>query len=339
MDSWVRISTEHEPSYFASVNLFGKTETIIATDADAANSPVGMCSTVTMPLHINGRAVSTGYLGELRVMPAYRNKLRIIRQGFESIKTVYSSVNNLSYWFTSIAKENNVARRLLEANLNGMPTYQFQGEMATLAIAAKSAKRTKLLQCASKDDIPAIVHFYNKYARKYHYSPVLDEQWLRSLDGKNGLHLHDFYLLKVNGVIKACFALWDQRKFKQSVVHGYRFPLNIIRWPYNLFANLSGRVVLPATGKQINYIFIAFLALEDMSGTDACAIISSALALINERNADMGMLGLSKNNPLFEAIQPFPRQTYYTCIESVIWPGQIVPTLNPLPVQPEIALL
>ncbi|MGD8925652.1 MAG: hypothetical protein PVG20_02300, partial [Thioalkalispiraceae bacterium] len=75
MDSWITLSQEHEPSYFESTHLFGNTETILAYKKEGkSTSNVGMCSSTAMPVHINGASATAGYLGELRVMPAYRNR-------------------------------------------------------------------------------------------------------------------------------------------------------------------------------------------------------------------------------------------------------------------------
>lgn len=339
MESWVTLSTEHEPSYFASTDLFGKTETILAFRKDETTSTVGMCSYMNMPTHVNGKQVHAGYLGELRVFPKFRNKLSIVRHGFKSLKILSEYQDDIPYWFTSLARENMVARRLLEANLKGMPVYRPRGDMVTMAFPVKSGKRSNILQRAQLSDVSALVKFYNQQASYYQYSPVLTGDWLRGLNGQNGLHLHDFWVLKDGDLICACFALWDQRKFKQTVVRGYHFPLNIIRQPYNLFASLSGRVALPAIGEQINYIFIAFLALDETVKTECKVILSSALDLVKTRNADMAMLGLSTQNPIVNELTPLPKQPYYTCIESVTWSTHSSFDLDDRAVQPEIAIL
>ena len=339
MDAWVTLSQEHEPSYFNSSYLFGHTETILAVRQYAECPVVGMCSSTAMPVHINGKPVTAGYLGELRVMPAYRNKPGVIRHGFKSVQLLNHACHELPYWFTSIAMQNSPARRLLEANLNGMPLYKPQGEMITYALSSKLGKHNLTLHAATPEDISGLVKFYNKTANLYQYSPVLSADWLEKLDGENGLKLDDFFLLKEQGQIRACFALWDQRAIKQTVVRGYRFPLGLLRKPYNLYAKLTRRVALPQINKQIDYIFIAFLAVEKKSADLFNDIIQTALYLIGKRKSQIGMLGLSADNPYSAILQTYPKQTYHTCIESVTWPKQAQPKWNNLPVQPEIAIL
>ena len=344
MDSWISLSTEHEPDYFYSSNLFGHKETIVARKTENAEVTVGMCSYTKMQVHINGAAVIAGYLGELRVLPEFRNRLHILRNGFKSVKIFSKQKGNIFHWYTSVAKENRVARRLLEANIKGMPKYHPQGEMLTFALPVKSGRIAANIQPAQLSDIPELVKFYNNQAKQYQYSPVLTEDWLKNVDGRYGLRLKDFYILKEGESIRACFALWDQRNIKQTVVRGYRFPLNILRQPYNIIARLSGGVTLPSIGEKINYIFIAFLAVDEEIKTEYKKIISTALSLITLRNADLAMIGLSTKNPLVDELASFPKQSYYTCIEGVTWPADVATqdvskTSGTRIVQPEIAIL
>jgi len=336
MDSWVNVSTEHEPSYFESSNIFGVTETILASSDDHNQSTVGICSSVSMPVYINGMAKDAGYLSELRVLPEYRHKLSVIRNGFKSIEALNQQH---TYWFTSIAKENSTARRLLEANLKGMPAYQPRGELLTIALPVCDKLKRNLLVPATEEDIPALVEFYRSHNAGFQYAPVISEQWLRGLDGQTGLRVQDFWLLKDKGAIKAACAIWDQRKLKQSVVRGYRFPLNIIRQAYNLYAKLSGRVALPAVGDKINYIFIAFLAVSGEASKHTKAIVTTARKLVKEKGANVAMLGVSTQNPIASYLETIPHHAYSTIIESVTWPTYREQKIDDRPVQPEIAVI
>ena len=342
MDSWISISTEHEPSYFDSADLFGHRETIIGMQ-EMDERVVGMGSYTLLPVHINGEACNVGYIGELRICEEFRHRFRILRNAYEALRLFSSNQAAIEHWYTSIASENKKARRLLEAKLKDKPHYQPQGEMLSLALST-SGNYSNVMQNAKPEDIPAIVHFYNRHSSLMQYSPVLTEEWMQELcsaESQTGLSLNDFWLLTNGKNIVACFALWDQRKFKQSVVRGYRFPLNISRPFYNLFSRLNGHVVLPPKGKPINYIFIAFLAIDKKTLTDGQAIIESALTLARNKNAAIAMLGLSVKNSLVDRLKPYPKAIYRTVIESVQWANQadVTVALDERMVQPEIAIL
>ena len=338
MASWVSLSTEHEPSYFASADLFGHRKTIVAVKENSSTS-AGMGSYALMPVHVNGNVVTGGYLGQLRVRPEFRNRFRAIRNAYQALKVISQSQGDTPIWFTSIASQNLAAKRLLEANLKHMPAYQPVGEMITMALSATGGTGRNVMRAAERADIPALTAFYNQSARRYQYSPALSEAWLGSLDGRHGLSLDDFWVLKDRGTIRACFALWDQRKLKQSVVRGYRFPLALLRRPYNALARLTRRVTLPPVGEPISYLFVAFLGFEGNAQSDRRIVIDSARALVKARNAPIAMLGVSAQSDMVDELRSVPKVTYHTTIESVTWPEDAAVPLDGRMVQPEIAIL
>jgi hypothetical protein len=340
MDSWVNFAFEREPSFFDGENLAGKSVAVIALDEKAGHAPIGMYTCSVLPAHINGHAESAGYLGGLRVNRTYRRRIRILKNGFASIPALLPDQKILPCWFTSVGEENSRARRILDADLEGMPRYRFAGAMETLAFSSRQAKSSGLLQRATFKDIPALVDFFNKQACSYQFSPVLDEAWLLTLNGKQGLSLEDFLLLKDGGDLLGCMAVWDQRKFKQTVVRGYRFPLNKFRSAYNLFARARGGNILPAAGAKLEQAFLSFFALDSRAHGIAVDIVKEGLLRVAEKNASIGCLGLSDKNPLTGILKTaLHADCYRTRIETVAWPGDRLPELDGRPVQPEVAVL
>jgi hypothetical protein len=339
MDSWIRLTTEHEPSYFNSLDMFGETTTVVCDDSP--DLTVGMCTLDRMAVHINGNPVVAGYLGKLRVSIGYRNRIRILRDGFHVIQMLNSDSERLNYWFTSIAVDNSVARRVLEARLKGLPVYHQQGNLTTFAISSRAGRPRGILEPVHESEIPKLVAFFNQQARRYQYAPVLTETWMQALNGVKGIGLQDFRVVKESGDIRACLALWDQRKIRQTVVRDYRFPLDFFRTSYNMFARLFRRVVLPSPGAPLNHIFIAFMAINEQWQEQeiVTAIIDDALYEIKTRDADVGLIGLSPLNPLSNSLNAYHKEAYQTCIESVYWTGEEASVINPGPVQPEIAIL
>ena len=220
MDAWVNISLEREPCFFSGEGLMGPSVAVIARKEEKPHVAVGMYTCSLLSAHINGRAERINYLGGLRVHPHYRLKLSILKNGFASIEPLIGGIGDeiLPFQLTSIAKENRRARRLLEARLKGMPIYTPAGELTTLAISTRQGKAKGLLQQAKPADIPSIVDFYNRQARSFQFSPVLNEAWLAGLNGDKGLTIEDFWLFKKGGELHGCLAIWDQRSFKQTVI-------------------------------------------------------------------------------------------------------------------------
>lgn len=338
MDSWVRMSIEREPSFFLGENLMGQSSSVIARNTAPPNDVVGMYSMTMLPTHINGQVTDTAYMGALRVNPGYRHKLRILKNGFASARAI-SSIGSLPV-FTSVASENFSARRLLEANLRGMPHYTPVGELETMGLSTRQGRSAGLLQAATPEDIPALVECYNANASSYQFSPVLTGDWLKSLNGDTGLHLSDFLLLKDGPSVRGCIAIWDQRAFKQIVAHGYRFPLNLLRGSYNMVARLSGKLSLPRPGKQLEQVFLSFLSLDAPVTDMAGQVIREALHIAGTRGARAGSLGLAAENPLGKVLREnLESSIYRTRIETIHWPDSPVTRLDGRPPQPEAGLL
>ena len=338
MDSWVRLTLEREPAYFAAEGLMGEGVTVLAEQRDAPHGTVGMYTCNALAVHDGGVPARACYLGGLRVNPAFRRRIRILRSGFESIRRVVPEAAALPLWFTSIAAQNTEARRVLEARLPGMPLYTPRGEMETLALSTRQGRERGLLRPAQSADIPAMVALFNRHARAYQYSAVLSEDWLRGLDGRHGLSLGDFLLAGDGGQLSALVALWDQRCIKQTVARGYRFPLNLLRGGYNVFSALADGIALPPAGQPLEQIYLAFAAFADADA--APAVIGEALQHARARGAAAGVIGLSAANPVLGMLRrAFRVHAYRTCIEAVAWPDQDQGAHGALPPQPEVAIL
>ncbi len=338
MDSWVSITLEREPSYFRGASLMGASRTFLSEED---GETVGMFSCSRLPVHINGEKAAVGYLGGLRVGSRFRHRIRYIREGFRALGTMMPKDDAVPFYITSIATENTHARKLLEANLEGMPTYTPAGQLTTLIFSTAKGKKSGILQQATPEDIPLIADFYNRHAAAWQFSAHLDSSWLEGLDGTLGLRIDDFWLMRdKDGGIKGCLALWDQRGFKQSVVRGYRAPLGQLRTIYNLYALLTDRVTLPAPGERLEHLYIAFFACEN-SG-DALTMIRKAASLAQGvKGANSCVMGLSSRHTLLPLLKKELRPSLYlTEIETVVLDGEENGmSLDGRPVQPEAALL
>ena len=129
MPTWVEMTIEREPSFFAGKNLFGRDWAVIAEDK---GDVVGMYTASVMPVHLNGKPTTLGYLGGLRVNPRHRRRIRYLREGYASIGRFAPGA--VPWWFTVVAAENESARRLLERGVPGMPPYHPQGDYVTFAL-------------------------------------------------------------------------------------------------------------------------------------------------------------------------------------------------------------
>lgn len=324
MPSWVTMSTEREPSFLGSLNRFGSERVIIARDGEAA---VGMYLCAEHPVHINGHSERFGYLGGLRVNPAYRHRRHVLRDGYASIRSL-SGITNPDLWYTSVATENSSARRLLEAGLKDLPTYVAQGEMVTMAISRARGKRLGLWRRPCTDEIDSLCELYNASAARFQLSPELTPPRIMSTGA-------DFFVHDVAGEPRACVALWDQQAYKQIVVRDYRQPLSTLLPLYNLWALLARRVALPNLNQPLDQAFLAFFAPGTDDIDETIALIRDALALSSRAVLTLGFHAAHPALP--ELLRVFRPVIYRTIVYAVCFAQP--PQWDGRPVQPEIAIL
>ncbi|MDO5623839.1 MAG: hypothetical protein Q4G71_04035 [Pseudomonadota bacterium] len=326
MPGWARMTMTREPSYFIGQHRFGQDRTVIghAPDGQAA----GMFASAVHPVHVDGQAVQAGYLGALRIRPAWRHRARLLREGFALVRE-HHPPNALPLWYTAIASDNLPARRVLEAGLPGLPRYRHLNELVSLALPARRARRLGLWQPVPAGDIHRVCAFHDAQANAHQFAPQLPP----ALAARPELNLH--WLPDDSGNVAACVALWHRQGEQQIRALGYRQPLAALRPLVNAAAWLTRRVPLPAPGQPLDHAYAAFLAVAPAWQPRLPDLLRDALALCP---AGALSLGLHAAHPALPAlVRAFAPLTYRTRIYAVAF-GDEAPQGN-RPAQPEIAVM
>lgn len=324
MPSWVTMSLEREPSFFAGANRFGIDHAFIARrNGEAAGMYVGSEHEV----HVNGLPARIGYLGGLRIDPAFRHSLRNLRDGFASIRALAQSAR-IPFWYTSIAAGNRPARRLLEAQLAGIPEYRPTGEMLSLALSRTRGRRLTIWRPPGADEVETMCAFHNRIAARQQFSPVLTPDFVHRGEAR-------FFVRTVGGRIDACMALWNQQDYKQTMIRGYRRPLALAIPLYNAWACLAGRVRLPKANHALDQSYLAFLAVEPQEASGIVPLIRDALSLCE---TSIMVVGVGASDPSLESLRKAFAPAEYRSVIHVV-SHERPPVLDDLPVRPEVAIL
>ncbi|MDH3451290.1 MAG: hypothetical protein OEN20_02640, partial [Gammaproteobacteria bacterium] len=223
LPGWVSVSFEREPSYFPGATVEGDVhETIVARES-ASGRIVGAFGRSEFNAFVNGCEQRVGYLGQLRVDPAYLGRVRRLRQGFEACRTLLHEGGGARFYLTSILAANQPARRLLLAGLPGMPTYRELSGFSTLVLPTRRmhARRKGAdvrVRRATIGDVPEVAALLQQQYRRYQCAPVWNEPALRSRERCRGLEAGDLFVAERSGLVVGCAGLWDQQSFKQQVV-------------------------------------------------------------------------------------------------------------------------
>lgn len=326
MPSWVSMVATREPSFFAGRDHFGREWAVLARRDQAL---VGMYTCCEQPVFLNGAETELGYLGGLRVVPRYRHRLSVLRDGYASLVRL-SPQGRRGLCFSAIACDNRPARRILEAGLPALPRYRAINDFVTLALPQSRAQALGLWRPALAEDMAALCRCYNHQAAGYQFAPVLTPERAARTGAR-------FYLLDGHAGPQAVMALWDQRAYKQVRAQAYRPPLGWLLPLYNAYARLTRRIPLPAIGQLLDQTYLAFFALAPHCQPSLIDLVADALALCPTAVLTLGLHGTHPCLPQLESA--FCPAQYRTRIYAVDFSSEPVPELDGRPAQPEVALL
>lgn len=325
LGGWIQLAFEREPDAFAATFGLAHSHDFIITYEEGTGTPVGLGERFVYDAYVNGQPSRLPYLGSLRVSAGFRRKIRLLREGYRAAHELLGDPRDLRFALTSITADNEVARRLLTAGISGFPRYVPVGEMITVAMRTKSARSDPRVSLAPRGDIPELASFLQGQYRKYQFAPVWHAHHLERLDST-------FLVIRRNGCIVACLALWDQTAVKQTRVCGYSKPLDWIRPVLDL----------PRVGSILKQVYLSHIAVADEGLDDFAALLRSALSLAHQRGSALAVAGLSVTHPLISVLRRYASYREYRSLLHVVqWPGE-GDYLQPEPLRiphPEIALL
>ncbi len=299
---------------------------------------VGVCERVVRECFVNGEVRRLPYLAGLRVVPGFRQRLHVVRGGFEALRRLTGSEADLGWSLTSIMSDNVIARRLLGANLRGMPRYEAVGEFSSFVLTAHGDAGCER---ASAADLPAISDLLMRIGAYHQFAPAWSPGHLHAAMHESGLRAEDFFIIRRAGAIAACAALWDVSAHRQLVVSGYSPWLGRIRPLVNLVGRLLALPRLPAAGGALRCAYLSHLAADDAAVDDVMTLVAAARAEARRRGIELVILGHAAGHGIAAMLRRQPRQREFRSqLYTVRWPDDEMPQLDPrLRVAPELALL
>ncbi|MAE66303.1 MAG: hypothetical protein CMJ18_18695 [Phycisphaeraceae bacterium] len=320
----VSVALTCEPSFFTARAIEGhRHETVVAEDADGRVIALGNRS--VRSVYLNGRMAQVGYLGHLRVETDWRRRTSLLRQGFAMISRARRS-DEVPYDLTSIVADNLIARRLLGANLKGLPSYQARETYVTLLLPVPSRGRPWTdgaleIRPGAPGALLDIAACLQRNHRRFQFAPVWTERALRSSRETPNLHPDDFLVARREGRVVGCLAQWDQRPFKQVVVHGYDGLVGRWRPVINALAPALHAPVLPRPGQTLASEFLSHVAVDHDDPEVLEALIRAAQASGRRRRVRNQIMGFSARHPLLEPVQRrFGHRAFVSDLYSVHWP-------------------
>jgi len=341
----IRVSLEREPNAFHAAKTSGDAYQLMLAVAGEGQQVIASGSRFELTAYINGTPRQIGYFGELRTDGGLRQRRRLMLGSYRTMRRYHES-GNVPYYLTTIVAENTAARRLLEASLADMPTYQPLEAMVTFTIPARAGARrrrsSRHIERGTESQLGVIADAMAQHGPAYQFHPVWTEQVLRSKDRCRGLTPEDYFLCREGDRLLGCLALWDQRSFKQTVIHGYSKRLGRARPLINVVAPLLSRPRLPSPGARLESGFLSHVAVDPDDEQTLLALVGNACQEALARGLDYVMIAFAERNPLANMIRKqFPCHEYVSMIYVVYWEdGEVAASQfdNRIP-HPEVAIL
>ena len=319
----INILLTREPNAFHAAATSGDVYELMLAYRAEPRRLIGGGARFELDAYVNGEVQRIGYLGELRVDGGFRQRRTLLLEAYRAMRQCHEAGNTPCY-ITTIIADNTSTRRLLEAGLSDMPTYQPLEPMVTLTIQAGqaatiSAPDIYVEQC-STSHIDELAVRLDTTGREYQFHPVWSAETLLSGERCRGVSASDFFVARDETGIRGSLCLWDQRAFKQSVVADYSPGLATVRPFLNLVSPLFRQSCLPPPGHQLESAFLSHLSVDPDDEATLLALIREAARHAVSRGIDYIMLGLAERNAMAKALQRrLPIHKYVSIIYLVYW--------------------
>ena len=333
----VQLSLRRDPDAL-SADFGSRAHNYILARNRRSGEYVGLCERVVRDCYMNGELCALPYLAGLRVVPGFRHRLLVLRGGFEAVRRLLGVNSPAKFALTSIMSDNLNAQRLLGANLRGMPRYEPAGEFATFALPPGGVARAERATAA---DLPAIAALLLADAARTQFASAWSLDTLQAYAAAGWLRPEDYFVVRREGHVRACAAVWDQSAHRQIVVAGYSPWLGRTRHLINASAKVLGIPRLPAPGAPLRCAYLSHVALADDNADDFGALLDTARHEVGRRGLDTLLAGWAATDPLCEVLRTgASRREYRSQLYLVRWPETPPPPMEPARrVAPELALL
>jgi hypothetical protein len=324
MDGSIVVSFRREPSYFDAAVVEGRFRQIVAARDTQTGRVVGFGSRSISTKFINGVPTPIGYLSNLRLLPEHRS-LGLIARGYRYFRELHEDGRTKLY-LTTIAAQNRKALDLLTSGRAGLPHYQPAGDFHTFAIPTGARWSHPLppegieVREATAEDGPWILEVVKSQGRRRQFFPEYQLQDFADDQGLlRGIGLSDLRLAMDGHDIVGMAAIWNQQRFRQTVIDSYRGTLRYGRGLLDLAAKLLDRPRLPHPGSQIRAVNVALPLVSRDDPEVFAALISRLLRDVSHQEADYLLIGIHESDPLLPVVRSFRGRCYTTRLFLVTW--------------------
>jgi hypothetical protein len=321
MEGDIRLSFRREPNYFWATGLFGPFCQVVVARDTATGAVIGVGTRAIRDGFINGKIDPIGYLADLRLDRRYRSGTLIVR-AYRHLSALHQD-DQVKLYFTLIAEGNRRALDTIATGRAGLPPYHDWGRVLSPAINLAGRKISAVTDArivrGGAKMLPEIVECINRNHARRQFAPCYTlDQFAVTPANRSGnmeektravrlrdFNIEDFYVAMRGGKIIGVLGKWDQSRFKQTVVTGYRGNLRVFRPMYNLASKWIGAPSYPSLGEPLRSFYASFIAVDD----DDLNVFRALLRQLYNDHLGGGyhyfVVGLHEQDPLTPALSDY----------------------------------
>lgn len=326
-DGRVAVVFRREPSFFSAAEVDGRFLQVIAAREQESGRIVGFGCRAISDRFLNGGAEPVGYLNSLRALDEYLTPA-FVGRGFRHLRRLHEKDQRTRLYLNTITEGNKLAIRLLTSGRGGLPAYKFMGRYYTVAIDTDATPRgfkyeppaDLEIRFAREEDIEDVCEFLHREGSQRQFFPAYDLDDLLDVRGllKN-MVVADVLLAIRGGRIVGTLAGWDQREFKQTVVHGYGRAISRVRLLLNILGRFAGGMRLPKPGSELYFLTAALQCVADDDREVFQWLLVALQARARELGFDKVLVGMHQRDPLLDVLRNIPATAYTERLYAAAW--------------------
>lgn len=251
MNGHLSLCLDRAPDFFALNRLAGdpwRVGVIDGDDGTGQTGPVACIAVARRRVYLNGHPADAGYVGDLKVHPAFRRRGAARALAGWAIESAREMAGPDAVLFATVLTGNSAVEALQR---DFAPEARRLATIRSHSISLlwhRRIPRTPLrVRTAELADVPAMVALWRRLAASRPFAPVHDTFPV------TGPGLQFLLAHRPGGELAGFAGLWDQHRLKQMRVTGYSPRLAVARVAFNAAAPIFRVPPLPSPGKTLTY--------------------------------------------------------------------------------------
>jgi hypothetical protein len=316
------LTYEREPDYFLSTSIRGPICQTLVARRQESGEVVGMATRSVRPRFVNGEEENVGSMGQLRVDTIHRRG-ELMGPAFRRLRELHEDGAAIGY-ITIVVGNSEVEPFPATKDHPDYPIYRQRDRLFSLALVVRRPQRlyAATFEVLNGDEVglDEIVAFLQDEGRRKQFFPVYTEGDFTGAATRD-FNIADFAVACQGNRILGVLGLWDQSRYKQTVVRAYGETLRRIRAVYNAGARVLGAQPLTRIGQPIHLAHASFACVAE----DDPAVFRALITQIHNTAAERGfaflMLGLAARDPLLATARKWIHIPYASTLYTACWPG------------------